>query len=86
LEWVELPELSLEALLADLHRRNIQSLLIEGGSQVLQQFLAAGLWDESRVFTSPITFERGIAAPTFTQAPAESYSVGEDQLDLYYHG
>ena len=86
LEWVKLPELSLEALLADLQARNIQSVLIEGGSQVLQQFLAAGLWDEARVFTSPITFERGIAAPTFTQVPAESYAVGEDQLDLYYHG
>jgi diaminohydroxyphosphoribosylaminopyrimidine deaminase/5-amino-6-(5-phosphoribosylamino)uracil reductase len=86
LEWVQLPELSLEALLADLQRRNIQSLLIEGGSQVLQQFLAAGLWDEARVFTSPTTFGRGIAAPTFTQVPAETYAVGEDQLDVYYHG
>ena len=86
LEWVQLPELSLEALLADLQRRNIQSLLIEGGSQVLQQFLAAGLWDEARVFTSQITFGRGIAAPTFTQVPAETYAVGEDQLDVYYHG
>ena len=86
LEWVKLPELSLEALLSDLQRRNIQSVLIEGGGHVLQQFLAAGLWDEARVFTSPITFEHGIAAPTFTQVPAESYAVGEDQLDLYYHG
>ena len=86
LEWVQLPELSLATLLSDLQRRHIQSVLIEGGSQVLQQFLAAGLWDEARVFTSPLTFERGIAAPTFTQVPAESYSVGEDQLDLYYHG
>ena len=86
LEWVQLPELSLEALLADLQRRHIQSLLVEGGSQVLQQFLKTGLWDEARVFTSQTTFGRGIAAPAFTQIPAESYSVGEDQLDVYYHG
>jgi diaminohydroxyphosphoribosylaminopyrimidine deaminase/5-amino-6-(5-phosphoribosylamino)uracil reductase len=86
LEWVKLPELSLEALFADLQARNIQSVLIEGGSQVLQQFIAAGLWDEARVFTAPTTFGCGIAAPSFTQVPAESYSVGEDQLDLYYHG
>ena len=87
LEWIKLSEGNfLEALLADLHARNIQSLLIEGGSQVLQQFLAAGLWDEARVFTAPIQFERGISAPILTQTPAESYAVGEDQLDLYYHG
>jgi diaminohydroxyphosphoribosylaminopyrimidine deaminase/5-amino-6-(5-phosphoribosylamino)uracil reductase len=86
LEWVQLPQLSPEALLADLHARQIQSVLIEGGSQTIHQFLAAGLWDEARVFTAPIEFERGIAAPKLTQAPAESYAVGVDQLDIYYHG
>lgn len=86
LEWVKLPQLSLDALLADLHARQIQSVLIEGGSHTIQQFLAAGLWDEARVFTAPIQFERGIAAPQLTQAPAESHAIGEDQLDIYFHG
>ena len=86
LEWVQLPQLSPEALLADLLARQIQSVLIEGGSQTITQFLAAGLWDEARVFTAPIQFERGISAPKLTQAPAESYAIGEDQLDIYYHG
>lgn len=86
LEWVKLPQISLEALLADLHARQIQSVLIEGGSNTIRQFLAAGLWDEARVFTAPIAFERGIAAPQLTQTPAESHAIGVDQLDLYYHG
>jgi len=86
LEWVQLPQLSPEALLADLHTRQIQSVLIEGGRQTLAQFLAAGLWDEARVFTAPIEFERGIAAPKLTQTPAESHAIEEDQLDIYYHG
>ena len=86
LEWVQLPQLSLEALMADLHARQIQSVLIEGGSQTIHQFLAAGLWDEARVFTAPIQFERGIAAQKLTQTPAESHAIGEDQLDIYYHG
>ncbi len=86
LEWVKLPQISLEALLADLHARQIQSVLIEGGSHTLNQFLAAGLWDEARVFTAPIEFERGIAAPQLNQSPVESHAIGQDQLDLYYHG
>jgi diaminohydroxyphosphoribosylaminopyrimidine deaminase/5-amino-6-(5-phosphoribosylamino)uracil reductase len=86
LEWVQLPQLSPEALLADLHTRQIQSVLIEGGSQTIHQFLVAGLWDEARVFTAPIQFERGIAAPQLTQTPVESHAIGEDQLDIYYHG
>lgn len=86
LEWVKLPQISLEALLADLHARQIQSVLIEGGSHTLNQFLAAGLWDEARVFSAPIEFERGIAAPQLNQSPVESHAIGQDQLDLYYHG
>lgn len=86
LEWVQLPQLSPEALLADLHARQIQSVLIEGGNQTLTQFLAAGLWDEARVFTAPIRFESGIAAPQLTLTPTESHAIGEDQLDIYYHG
>jgi len=86
LEWVQLPELSPKALLADLHVRQIQSVLIEGGNQTINQFLAAGLWDEARIFTAPIEFERGIAAPKLTQTPAESHAIGKDQLDIYYHG
>ena len=86
LERIKLSEENfLEALLADLQARNIQSVLIEGGSHILQQFLAAGLWDEARVFTTPICFERGVTAPILTQLPSESHAVGEDQLDLYYH-
>ena len=87
LTWIKLPKgFSLKEVLSDLHSKNIQSVLVEGGSQLLHQFLAAGLWDEARVFTAPIHFKRGIAAPKLTQTPAESHAIGEDQLDLYYHG
>lgn len=87
LEWIKLSEGNfLEGLLADLHGRQIQSVLIEGGSQTINQFLEMGLWDEARVFTAPIEFERGIAAPQLTQTPSESHAIGKDQLEIYYHG
>jgi diaminohydroxyphosphoribosylaminopyrimidine deaminase / 5-amino-6-(5-phosphoribosylamino)uracil reductase len=50
-------------LLADLHARKIQSLLVEGGAQLLQTFINQNLWDEIRVFKSPNTISEGIAAP-----------------------
>ena len=87
LERIKLSEGNfLEALLANLHARQIQSVLIEGGSQTINQFLKAGLWDEARVFTAPIEFECGIAAPQLTQAPSESHAIGKDQLEIYFHG
>lgn len=87
LEWVKLAKgMALQEVLADLQHRKIQSVLVEGGSQVLQQFIDAGLWDEARVFTAPISFQRGIAAPKLTQTPHDTYSIGVDHLATYYHG
>ncbi len=54
---------SLDGLLEELYRENIQSLLVEGGSITHRSFLEAGLWDEIRVETAPITVDIGTPAP-----------------------
>jgi diaminohydroxyphosphoribosylaminopyrimidine deaminase / 5-amino-6-(5-phosphoribosylamino)uracil reductase len=46
-----------------LYDSGIQSLLIEGGAQVLDHFISNGLWDEARIFTGEKYFESGISAP-----------------------
>ena len=86
LEQIRLSKITPETVLKELHSRKIQSLIIEGGSQVLSQFIQFGLWDEARVFTSPMTFEKGIAAPRLNQNPKETLSIGTDRLDIYYYG
>jgi diaminohydroxyphosphoribosylaminopyrimidine deaminase/5-amino-6-(5-phosphoribosylamino)uracil reductase len=75
-----------EALLADLHSRKVQSLIVEGGSLVLSQFIASGLWDEARVFTGKARFEAGIAAPLLNQNPSEILTMGDDLLTVYQNG
>jgi diaminohydroxyphosphoribosylaminopyrimidine deaminase/5-amino-6-(5-phosphoribosylamino)uracil reductase len=45
-----------------LHKEKIQSVLVEGGAQTVQSFIDAGLWDEARIFTSSVNFEKGIKA------------------------
>lgn len=86
LDWIKIPAINPENVLKELHSRKIQSLIIEGGSQVLSRFIQSGLWDEARVFTSPTTFEKGIAAPKLNQNPTETLSIGTDRLDIYYYG
>lgn len=54
---------SIEVLMTELHTRNIQSLIVEGGTQLLQSFIDSNLWDEARIETSPIQLQRGITAP-----------------------
>ena len=55
-------------LMDDLYQHGIQSLIVEGGRQTHESFIEAGLWDEIRIETAPITVTDGTPAP---QLPAE---------------
>lgn len=46
-----------------LYERNVQSLLVEGGSLLLQSFINAGLWDEIRIEKTGISLHSGVKAP-----------------------
>lgn len=59
---VELADPEPAAVLADLHRRGVQSVLIEGGGEVLAAFAAAGLFDRVEAVTAPRLIG-GAAAP-----------------------
>ena len=50
--------------LAELHERQIQSLLVEGGRELHQLFIDNSLWDEIRFEESDIVLGGGIEAPT----------------------
>ena len=42
---------------------NINSVIVEGGSKTLKNFINAGLWDEARVFVGEIRLGKGTKAP-----------------------
>ncbi|WP_425636691.1 bifunctional diaminohydroxyphosphoribosylaminopyrimidine deaminase/5-amino-6-(5-phosphoribosylamino)uracil reductase RibD [Algoriphagus yeomjeoni] len=86
LEYVKLDSgFKVNDILEDLHKRNIQSVIIEGGSYLLNKFLASELWDEARVFTSSTKFGTGIAAPIPPTPVSETIEVLEDTLRIYHH-
>ena len=51
-------------VLDELYRRNVQSLLVEGGSALHQSFIDANLWDEIHIEVSRNILLAGVAAPT----------------------
>lgn len=46
-----------------LYNQKVQSLMVEGGTILLQSFINEGLWDEAYIETSPIRLNEGIKAP-----------------------
>lgn len=64
-------------MLKALYEMKIQSVLVEGGSQLLQSFITANCWDEARVITNTsLKIAEGTAAPFLTNAE----KVKEEQL------
>ncbi|MDB5251118.1 MAG: diaminohydroxyphosphoribosylaminopyrimidine deaminase [Flaviaesturariibacter sp.] len=64
---------------------NVQSLLVEGGAQLLQSFIDAGLWDEARVITAENTIVGpGIDAPVMRGYPLVRREAVLDDTIRYY--
>ncbi|MFM2156447.1 MAG: bifunctional diaminohydroxyphosphoribosylaminopyrimidine [Bacteroidota bacterium] len=77
-------ENNLDYLLSDLHRRNIQSLIVEGGSSVLNHFIQEDKWDEVRYFESEDMLEDGILAPTINKGISSVEQIDNNQLKIIY--
>jgi diaminohydroxyphosphoribosylaminopyrimidine deaminase/5-amino-6-(5-phosphoribosylamino)uracil reductase len=46
-----------------LYRRNVQSLIVEGGSKLLQTFISESLWDEAQIEVAGFSLGSGIKSP-----------------------
>ena len=77
---------SIEEILNDLYNRNIQSLIVEGGTCLLQSFIDAGLWDEARIETSPACIGQGTMAPKLSYEKLKSRQyLGKHCICTYRH-
>ena len=75
----------LDDVLGDLYERKIQSMIVEGGSAILNEFIARGFWDEARVFVSTTTFGKGIAAPRLAHKASVIEDISGDALNIYFN-
>jgi len=66
-----------------LFKQDINSIIIEGGSQTLQTFIDENLWDEARVFTGNTSFKTGIKAPELIGKLISESHIKNDLLKIY---
>ncbi len=63
-----------------LYENNIQSVIVEGGRQLLTSVIEAGLWDEARIFTGNHYFYKGVEAPRISGGQYSTERMGNDVL------
>lgn len=73
----------LEQLLHYLYTQKLNSLMVEGGAQLLDSFLKAGLWDEAWVETAPLILGDGVKAPIVSGCLADVEIRDEHILNTY---
>jgi len=66
-----------------LHSNDINSVIIEGGAQMLQTFIDENLWDETRVFKGNSNFKIGTKAPLFSGELISEELISADTLKYY---
>tara|TARA_R110001599_G_scaffold8439_5_gene40924 strand:+ start:712 stop:1764 length:1053 start_codon:yes stop_codon:yes gene_type:complete len=66
-----------------LQEHQIQSVIIEGGTQTLQTFIDANLWDEARIFIGKNEFEKGVKSPEIKGKLIEEININNNVLKMY---
>lgn len=91
-EWVNIPfdKNFLIEMLSFLFARGTYSILIEGGTKLIESFLSEGLWDEARVFQAEIELGSGIPAPSLKEGkkgatPNNTSKETGDSLTVYFN-
>lgn len=68
-----------ENIFSLLRIRKINSVLVEGGRELLQSLIDKHLWDEAYIETSSVIFETGVKAPTIEGMLLEDWKWGDSQ-------
>ncbi|MGC3979497.1 MAG: bifunctional diaminohydroxyphosphoribosylaminopyrimidine deaminase/5-amino-6-(5-phosphoribosylamino)uracil reductase RibD [Paludibacteraceae bacterium] len=74
----------LNDIIKSLYKKNIHSVLVEGGTKLLNSFIEEGLWDEANIETSSQIIKQGIRAPILKNAQIDSANTIENHRWIHY--
>ncbi len=72
----------LAQILRSLYMYNFQSVIIEGGSMLLNTFIKDNIWDEARIFYGNKRFGKGVEAPNIVGKTKQEIFINEHKLKL----
>jgi len=74
-----------EELLQLLYKKGIQSLIVEGGTNLLQSFIESNCWHEARVIkNTELILQEGISSPTLkNKIRFKQESIRKDEINYY---
>ena len=61
----------------------ILSIIVEGGTKTLSNFIDSCIWDEMRVFKTKEKLGDGIKGPKIKYEASKKFNVGDNKLEYY---
>ena len=71
-----------EFIVEELYQRKIQSIIIEGGTILLQSFINLQLWDEAVILKSKKMLTQGITAPNIDKQNVLKKNLGDNEVSF----
>lgn len=75
----------LNAVWQELYKRGISSVIVEGGSFLLNSVIESQIWDEARVFVGKDSFLTGVKAPSLQLRPDNVTKIGDSALKIFFN-
>ncbi|MGY5356199.1 bifunctional diaminohydroxyphosphoribosylaminopyrimidine deaminase/5-amino-6-(5-phosphoribosylamino)uracil reductase RibD [Wenyingzhuangia sp. IMCC45467] len=82
-EKIDFSKNMLPQIMEVLYKEKIQSVLVEGGKQLLDTFIDENLWDEAFVFVGDKDFKTGISAPVLKINVEKNFTLGSNTVKHY---
>ncbi len=73
--WLHLHTSTIEETLQALYEAKLQSVIVEGGRQILDAFIESGLYDEVRILRSPQRLGNGLKTPEVPPVAPERLTI-----------
>jgi diaminohydroxyphosphoribosylaminopyrimidine deaminase / 5-amino-6-(5-phosphoribosylamino)uracil reductase len=81
---IDFNEEIIKQICTSLFERNILSVMVEGGRNLLNQFIENNLWDEARIITAEKFFPEGIKSPKIDGRVISSSNVTGDNIVILH--
>lgn len=84
IEFIKISDTKIETIVNALYQCKISSVVIEGGSQLLNSFIEANIYDEIRILKSKkLMLNNGIKAPKIDFIASSTEDLIDDYLNIY---
>ena len=67
-----------------LYNKNIQSIIVEGGSKTIQNFIDKGIWDETRIIQNSKELNDGVKSPKINGRMKNEFQLMDDNIKIIY--